>query len=491
MNVSTTGRLLPSDGQAASASPAPPAVTDNPHLEGVFAPVHAEVDIPALEVIGQLPDALDGAYVRNGPNPRFSPVGTYVYPLDGDGMVHRVAIRDGNARYTNCFVRTPALRAEEAAGRALWAGITDAYRPDEDCVGPALAGTARELPDINVVRHGGKLLALAESNRPFRLDRNLGTLGAETFEGSQPAGITAHPKIDPRTGQMVVFCYRLQPPYLTWATIGPDGHGSRPVPIEGVGRPVMIHDMALTEHYVVLVLAPLFFDPHAARAGGSLLSWEPETGSRIALVPRDGGPVRWCEDSAFWVWHTAGAYELDDTAAGHPIVLDYVQWDAPSGLVPDAAPGYGRLARAIIDPTAATLTRQVLADERVEFPRIDDRCLTGHHRVIATAGDSGRRHHRDAPPAPDALFWFDPDAGTAESWTGGGFVVGEPAYAPDPDATGSETGWWLTFATEPATGESWLLVIPAADPASGPQARVRMPVRVPLGLHGNWLPTRA
>ena len=37
-------------------------------------------------------------------------------------------------------------------------------------------------------------------------------------------------------------------------------------------------------------------------------------------------------------------------------------------------------------------------------------------------------------------------------------------------------------------GASSLLVIPAADPASGPVATIRMPVRVPLGLHGNWLP---
>jgi carotenoid cleavage dioxygenase-like enzyme len=469
-------------------APLPPSpVRDNPHLAGVFAPVSAEVDVPGLDVIGSLPPGLHGAYVRNGPNPRFSPLGSYVYPLDGDGMVHRVVIGDGIARYTNRFVRTPALRAEEVAGRALWAGITDPYVPGPSAVGPTLAGTVRELPDINVVRHAGKLLALAESNRPYRLaPDHLGTLGAETFGGSQPAGITAHPKIDPRTGEMVVFCYHLGPPYLTWATIAPDGSGSPPAPIDGVGRPVMIHDMALTERYVVLILAPLFFDPLAARTGGSLLSWEPDEGTRLAVVPRDGGPVRWCEDEAFWVWHAAGAYELHDRATGNPIVLDYVQWNGP-GLTPGEAPGHGRLARALIDHGAGTLRRQVLADDRVEFPRIDDRRLTGHHDVIATAGTSGRR--RQAPSGPDTLHWHTPDTGGCVSWYAAGLVVGEAAFAPDPGAPGPGSGWWLTFATEPTTGESWLLVIPADDPAGGPQARIRMPVRVPLGLHGSWLPT--
>jgi carotenoid cleavage dioxygenase-like enzyme len=35
-----------------------------------------------------------------------------------------------------------------------------------------------------------------------------------------PAGIIAHPKVDPRTGEMLVFCYLLEAPYLTWATPG-------------------------------------------------------------------------------------------------------------------------------------------------------------------------------------------------------------------------------------------------------------------------------
>lgn len=483
----------PPTGAAASTlgGPPPPPVTDNEHLTGVFAPVTLEVDVAGLEVVGELPAALDGAYVRNGPNPRFSPIGSYVYPLDGDGMVHRVVLRDGVARYTNRFVRTPSVVAEEAAGRALWGGITSAYRPGADLVGPALAGTVRDLPDINVVRHRGQLLALGESARPYRLADDLTTLGTETFGGSQLTGVTAHPKIDPRTGEMVVFCYQQAPPYLTWSVIRPDGGGTEPTPVDGLERPVMIHDMALTRHYVVLVLAPLFFDMEAMTAGGSLLSWEPDAGTRVALVPRGGGPVRWCEDEAFWLWHTAGAYELDDPEAGNPIVLDYVQWHRPGLGAPDVHPGHrpadhGVLARAVLDPTAGTLRRTVLDDRRIEFPRIDDRRLTGRHGVIATVGMSGGPSDR----GPDTLCWFDPDAGTSVTWRARDLAVGEPAFAPRPGGTGADDGWWITFAVEHATGESWLLVIPAADPAAGPQARIRMPVRVPLGLHGNWLPTQ-
>ncbi|WP_308314107.1 carotenoid oxygenase family protein [Streptomyces sp. GbtcB7] len=38
-------------------------------------------------------------------------------------------------------------------------------------------------------------------------------------------------------------------------------------------------------------------------------------------------------------------------------------------------------------------------------------------------------------------------------------------------------------------GTSQLLVFAAQEPEAGPVARVRIPVRVPLGLHGCRLPT--
>src|SRR5262249_1887873 len=138
-----------------------------------------------------------------------------------------------------------------------------------------------------------------------------------------PAGITAHPKIDPLTGEMIVFCYALEPPYLTWSILDREGRVVRgPAPVAGLDVPVMIHDMAITSRYLVIVVAPAVFDLRAAFSGGSLLSWQPDRGCRFALIPRDGGPVRWAHDDAFWLWHTVNAYD-DDRG---DVVFDYVQW---------------------------------------------------------------------------------------------------------------------------------------------------------------------
>lgn len=459
------------------------------HLSGRFAPVSAEVDEAGLRVEGDLPADLDGVYLRNGPNPRFAPIGSYLYPIDGDGMLHGVWLSEGRARYRNRFVRTPAVCAEEAAGRALWGGIESMITPGPEEVGPELAHTFKDLPDINVVRHGGRLLALAESDCPFRIGPDLETLGKETFGGGLPAGITAHPKIDPRTGEMAVFCYALEAPYLTWSMLGPDGQvGRDPTPVADVDEPVMIHDMALTGRHLVLVLAPAFLDLQAAMQGGSFLDWRPERGTRIALIPRDGGPVRWAHDSAFWAWHTVNAHDAEDGR----VVLDYVQWPGP-GLGPHPAADGGAphgLARAVMDPATGSLRRELLDDARVEFPRVDDRVLAGPHRRIAVAAGSGRTPDL-LPGEYDALRWYDVrgDGTSAETWDAGDLSVGEPVFAPVPGTTGADEGYWLTFATDRTDLTSWLLVLPGDNPADGPVARVRIPVRVPLGLHGAWLPT--
>jgi carotenoid cleavage dioxygenase len=71
---------------------------------------------------------------------------------------------------------------------------------------------------------------------------------------------------------LAVFCYHLTPPFLTWTVVRPDGTAVPPTPVNGVDRPSLVQDMALTEHYLVLVVAPLFFDLGHALASGSLLS---------------------------------------------------------------------------------------------------------------------------------------------------------------------------------------------------------------------------
>jgi carotenoid cleavage dioxygenase-like enzyme len=459
--------------------PAPLDLMHHAHLTGVDAPQREEIAVDGLEIVGELPADVHGSYLRNGPNPRFDPIGSYVYPLDGDGMVHRVTLGDGRASYRNRFVRTPMVLAEERAGQALWSGITDGYTPPASAVGEDLAGTFRHLPDINIVEHCGRLMAMAESDLPYRLDRvSLETLGREDCDGAMRVGSTAHPKIDPNTGEMVLFNYTLEAPYLTWSVVGADGRQQRPpTAVHGLDAPMMIHDMALTRRYIVLFVNPLVFDLEAAMTGGGLLSWRPDEGTRIALIPRDGSAVRWIHTETFWVWHFANAFDNPDGT----VTVDYVEWRYPSGFAQTSAPNISNLTRAVCNPMSGAISRTVISERtNLEFPRIDDSRLTRDHRHVATVGKSDTDRSDQ-----DSLWFHDLARGTEVCWSPG-VAIGEPIFIP-----GDESDYWGAIGTDPQDMTSRFYLLTADDPGSGPIATIALPIRVPAGLHGAWLPSFA
>ena len=200
--------------------PVDPAAT--PALCGVFEPIEDERDAVDLVVEGDLPSDFRGAYLRNGPNPLFPPLGSYTYPIDGDGMVHGLWFDGPRVRYRNRTVWTPHLRYEVERRKAVWAGLMTPYLPGSDEAPEGLANTYKPLADINVIVHAGRLLALCEVDPPVQLTAGLDTVGPYTFGGAI-GGMCAHPRIDAKTGEMVIFRYNLEEPYLMWASVGPDG----------------------------------------------------------------------------------------------------------------------------------------------------------------------------------------------------------------------------------------------------------------------------
>jgi carotenoid cleavage dioxygenase len=477
---------------ASPATPAPaPAPVDPatiPALRGVFAPVHDEHDDVDLVVEGDLPAGLAGAYVRNGPNPLYPPLGSYTYPLDGDGMVHGMFFGDGRVRYRNRIVWTPQLRAERDAGRALWAGVLTPYFPGADVVPAELADGFKVLPDINVVGHAGRWLALGEGDPPVELTPGLDTVGPCDFGGGLP-GMCAHPKIDPVTGEMVLFRYDIEEPFLTWAIVGPDGTVARPPQPIDVDGAHMVHDFVITESYVVLFVGPLTFDLDAMLTGGNPLAWRPDRGMRIAVVPRDGSAgARWITTDPFWVWHFANAFERTTADGPTEIVVDHTRWSRPGlgGPAPDGTPITGAITRSILDLDAGTYRAEDLDDRGAEFSRIDDR-LVGrpHDWFVATA-----KRDRQVPNEQDTLVKVEPERGTTTEWHSGDDVFEEVIHVPAPAGVGvgGGEGWFATFRTNRHTGQSDFVLLPAEDITAGPVARIPLPHRVPAGLHANWFP---
>jgi carotenoid cleavage dioxygenase-like enzyme len=455
-----------------------------PHLSGAFAPVEDEIDAADLPVVGKIPVDLRGVYLRNGPNPKFPPLGSYTYPLDGDGMIHGVWLADGRARYSNRYVLTKGLQAEMRAGRALWGGLLTPANPPASLVGPDQDPEGDKLlPGINIIRHAHRFLALGEGTAPYEIGEGLVTRGRYDLGGGLPLGMCAHPKIDPVTGEMVLFRYGLDEPYLYWAVIGPDGRVTRPPEvIAEIDRGYMIHDFVITEQFLLLIINPVTFDLSRAARGGSPLSWEPDRGTRIAVIPRtgQGGQICWIETEAFWCWHYANAWE-----EGGKIVTVFPWWSHLSFGVPGAPPATGHVARARIDPAAGSFRLEVLDERLTEFPRVDDRRVGRSARYVMLS-------HRTSPTlrvgAFDELVRFDLASGATALHRFPGQAIGEAVFAPKVGRSEENAGYILTFATDAATMESTFVIVDAEDFSGEPVATIKLPRRVPLGLHGNWYP---
>ncbi len=456
----------------------------SPFLQGNYAPVHDELVVDDLEVTGHVPEALSGAYLRNGANQAFAPLGRY-HLFDGDGMIHAVTLRDGRASYRNRYVRSVGLQAEQRAGRALFGGLSEFHLPEQSVIDEA--GIMKNTANTNVIRHAGRILALMEGAGPTELTPDLDTVGVWDFDGALQGSMTAHPKWDPATGELLFFGYSPFPPFLRFHVADASGALTRSVDID-LPRSVMMHDFVCTERHVVFFDLPAVFDLDAMMSGGTSISWQPQHGARIGVLPRDGGndDVTWFELDPFFVFHFLNGHDDGDT-----VVVDACRAPRmPTAFGDDVLtePAQPMLHRWAIDLATGTLTETQLDDRPGDFPRVN----------MATSGSSNRYGYLAHGPWDtdlvqfNAVVKYDLETGGSEVHHYGTDVeAGEAVFAPDPEGSAEDDGWLLNFVFDRATETSELVIVDARDVTGEPVARVRMPRRVPFGFHGNWMPDRS
>ncbi len=444
--------------------------------DGNLAPVSIERDVAALHVEGELPRELCGALLRNGPNPQFPTDHPGAHWFTGDGMLHAIRLHAGAASYSNRWIRTPRFLAERAANRALdggWAGADGSGRT-------FAAGAA----NTHVVLHAGRLLALEEQHLPFQIDPGtLATVASCSFGGALDGPFTAHPKIDPATGEMIFFGYHADAPRgagLLWGVVDRSGRLAR---LERFAAPFasMVHDFIVTPSSIVFPIMPLTASLARQQAGAPPYLWEPEYGTHAGIMRRDAGvdSLRWVRAETGFVFHVMNAWE-----EGQTVVADLIEHAAPplfpraDGHAPPSGQG-GRLSRWTIDPASDQLRVEVLDEIGAEFPRIDDRFAgrRTRHGWMAASTDGH---------ALDAVAHRDDVSGARRLWSvPDGDAVSEPVFV----ARGQEEGdgWVLAVAWRAREAASDLVVLDAREVGRGPVASVRLPQRVPSGFHGNWI----
>lgn len=443
-------------------------MTAHPFLSGNYAPVADEITDLDLEVEGVLPEPLrNGTYLRTGPNPIGDPGENYHWFI-GDGMIHAFDIRAGKASYRNRWVRTS--EATSKLGE------------------PAVPGPAQPMYDssnTNVLAFNGRILSLTEGTYPYEMSRELDTLTRVGFGGVLPHGLTAHPKIDPVTGELHAFSYWWEAPFLIYHVIDANGQLRVTEKID-LPAPVSMHDFAITRNHVLFFDQPAVFDLDRAMQGTFPYSWKPENGARVGVLPRGGtnADVRWYETPLGYTFHPMNAYEESNGT----IVVD-VPWTptvyTDTTKIVNGTDNEENLQRWIIDPSKASVDAKVLDDTGQEFCRVNESLLGSRHRYgycIATGTDQPYDEHR--------VLKHDFDSGTrVEHDYGAGRHPGEVVFVADPERAGAEDGGWLVGLVHDDTRDrTSLVVLDAQRVADEPVAQVHAPRRIPYGFHGNWAP---
>lgn len=485
MNVDLVGKFLSTL----------PEDDDHPYRTGPWRPQTTEWEADGLiPVQGEIPNDLDGIYLRNTENPLHPALKTY-HPFDGDGMLHVVGFRDGKAFYRNRFVRTDGFLAENEAGGPLWPGLAEPVQLAKRENGWGARTRMKDASSTDVIVHRGiALTSFYQCGDLYRLDPySANTLGKETWNGRFPAdwGVSAHPKVDNKTGELLFFSYSKQDPFLRYGVVDQSNELVHHVDVPLPG-PRLPHDMAFTENYVILNDFPLFWDPALLEHDVHLPRFYPDMPSRFAVLPRRGSTedIRWFEADPTFVLHFVNAFE-----DGDEIVLDGFFEGDPSPL-DTGGPKWERLFRFLaLDRLQSRLHRWRfnLATGAVKEERLSE-SITEFGMINA---DYAARDYRYAYAATGKPGWFlfdglvkhDLLTGNQQGFSFGDGVYGsETAMAPRVGATDEDDGYLVTLTTDMNADASYCVVFDAADITGGPVCKLQLPERISSGTHSTWAP---
>ena len=400
---------LPVAGQKRKRSPSenilPTPQPKHPYLSGNFAPIQQTLPLTRCTYTGTIPTELaDGEYVRNGSNPVSNEdLGRDAHWFDGDGMLSGVSFQKNEhsesiePEFVNQFVLTdlylstissPRLRVPILPSIAtlvnplasfIWVTIR-ILRTILLVVLSHLPGSKQKIKKIsvantNVVYHDGRVLATCESGPPMRIQlpglETVGWYNGAVAEGEpEKAGgevtkekvlgedgglisfmrewTTAHPKIDPKTNEMLMFHSCFAPPYVQYSIIPQtpvpdvinDGEKSLKIlnaPVPDIHGAKMMHDFGVSLSHTVIMDLPLTLDPMMQMRGLPPVTFDSAKPSRFGVFPRrNPEQIAWFETDAACIFHTANTWDTVD-ALGKTIAVNMLACRLTSGITVFAA----------------------------------------------------------------------------------------------------------------------------------------------------------
>jgi len=503
------------------------ATAGNPFLRGGWAPAREEKEAFHLKVEGHIPQALHGGlFLRNGPSPQHDPAGRYHF-FDGDGMVQSVFMAGTQeASSSSHLIQTPRVEAELKAGRPLWIKVGDmtgmsglikllVLEPLKVKLGlvPKLSEVEKGQANTAFLHACGRLFAVFEASLPFELGLRptrspdgstegvqVVSLGYERFGGlTHP--MTAHPKVDSRTGDAYFFGYDLKSaegdPFMHHSVVSSAGALCRSTPVD-LPEKVMVHDFALTADYSVLLDLPLQFQPKKMVKTGTPFHLNKAAPVRFGLLPRanDGGDVRWftfAEPTAgFTIFHTMAAW--DDPATESVVLFACRQDDFSLEVYGDASMprvSYPTLWRFEMGLKTGTITGRQISKLVGEFPTVHPRTVGargGTRFGYLSLGEEDESFH-GAIMNGVAKFDLHLEKEVGRIDFGERLWGGETLFVPAAaDCEGDEDdGYLLNILRDTATAETHVAIYDARTMATEPLAKIHLEGHVPFGFHTGYL----
>jgi all-trans-8'-apo-beta-carotenal 15,15'-oxygenase len=428
---------------------------------------------------GALPPGLKGTFCHVGPGRKDSYGKTLNHLFDGDAYVSRFEFKDGEVTLDLGFVGTPERLEEVQAGKVLYNEFG------------TLATTSwprkknKNQPNVNVIEWDGKLLALSEGGAPLAIDPRDLSAPAQVwdFHGTLPKSVafSAHPKIDAATGeafgfgtnQGLGFSFNVYKMKL-------DGTLSELYSLHQE-KYRMIHDMTMSENYLVFIIPPVEFNvldilSGATSIAGAIKYFENKSG-KILILRRDGegAPIS-IEIPACMIFHHGNAFEKDGKLCFDSLI--YPNSDVLEAFksfskdkLPPARPA--QLTRFEIDLEKQTVSSRVEWDAvSREFPRFDPKFIGKEASYLYTlaqeldgdslANTSVCQHHH----ATKTMKRYAAPAGR---------MFGEAIVA---------NGSLLMLGYDSSSDQTFLEILDAESLDF--QARVWTERYFPLGFHGNF-----
>jgi len=466
---------------------------------GYNAPSRIECDIYDLVVEGTLPDELEGSWYRSVPDPQYPPfLGDDTF-LSGDGMVSRFRFEHGHVDLRQRYVQTARFKAERAARRSLFGRYRNPYTDD-----PSVRGVDRGANNTTPIWHGGRLLALKEDSRAVELDpHTLETRGPWDYQGQlRSQTMTAHTRADFDTGELYFFGYEaggLATRDVAYCVADRNGRLLREEWFEAPYC-AMMHDFAVTKEHAIFPVFPTTSDLTRLKAGGPHWIWEPDKDSFVGIMPRDGKvkDLRWFRGPPRSAYHFMNAY-----TEGNKVHLDF---------------GCGKVNPCpfIREATGIQVRPEEMAGAFVRWTF--DLSKPGERfeeTVLGPGGDMPRAADKDAMKDYQVGYYqtFDPTLGPPliAGPVGAGFNTilrlevrsGKlMSFHPDgastvqehfhvPSQTPGHEGYLGFIVDRHAESLSELFILEAQHIEKGPVARVKVPLRLRVGVHGNWIPAAA